>query len=92
MTIQVEISPETEAWLAAQAASQSMDVPSYAAWLLELAKGPVPVGSQNPTGSQPGRRRPDGEKSLPQLFAESPFKGLNLDFEGDRDFGRDASL
>jgi len=91
MTIQVEVSPETEAWLAAQAASQSMDVPSYAALLLEHAKSPVTAGKESQI-SQPGGHRPDGKKSLTQLFAESPFKGLNLDFEGDRDIGRDASL
>ena len=27
------------------------------------------------------RRRADGKKSLAQLFAESPFKGLSMDFE-----------
>ena len=91
MTIQVEVSPETEAWLAAQAASQSMDLSVYAARLLEQAKSPLPAGKQNQI-SQPGGHRPDGKKSLAQLFAESPFKGLNLDFEGDRDLGRDVSL
>ena len=27
------------------------------------------------------RRRPEGKKSLAQLFAESPFKGLEMKFE-----------
>lgn len=31
-------------------------------------------------------------KSLPQLFAESPLKGLELDFERDADTGRPVAL
>jgi hypothetical protein len=91
MTIQVEISPETEAWLAAEAASQSMDIPTYAASWLEQAKRPVAAGSQSPVAPAE-RRRPDGNKSLAQLFAESPFRSLNLAFEVDRSVGRDVSL
>ena len=40
MTIQVEISAEAEAQLAAQAAARSMDVPAYAAALLEQVARP----------------------------------------------------
>jgi hypothetical protein len=91
MTIQVELSPETEAWLAAQAASHRMDVPAYAASLLERAKYPAAVQSQSDSAAS-RRERPTGRKSLAQLFAESPFNGLNLDFEKDRGTGRDAAL
>jgi hypothetical protein len=91
MTIQVEISPETEAWLAVQAASQSMDIPTYAASLLEKAKLPAASDLQSPI-AQSSHQRPSGQKSLAKLFAESPFRGLSLDFEADRDFGRDVSL
>jgi len=91
MTIQVEISPETEAWLAAQAAAQSMDIPTYAASLLEQAKPPMATPAEiSVPASKPVRA--NGKKSLAQLFTESPFRGLNLDFEADRDYGRDASL
>ena len=31
-------------------------------------------------------------RNLVELFAESPFKGLDLDFERDRDTGRDIEL
>jgi hypothetical protein len=31
-------------------------------------------------------------KNLVELFAESPFKGLDLQFERDRDIGRDIEL
>jgi len=37
-------------------------------------------------------RRPAGRKSLAQLFADSPFKGLDIDFERDPDYGRDVTL
>jgi hypothetical protein len=33
-----------------------------------------------------------GRKSLARLFAESPFKGLNLKFERDSDTGRAVEL
>ncbi len=91
MTIQVEISPETEAWLAAQAAAQSVDIPTYAASLIEQAKHPVAFPSKNPIAAAEGQR-PNGKKSLAQLFAESPFRGLNLAFEADRSVGRNVSL
>ena len=31
-------------------------------------------------------------KNLVQLFAESPLAGAEIDFERDRDFGRDVDL
>ena len=86
MTIQVEISSETEAWLVTQAASQSVEVPTFAASLLEQAKRPTDRESPQ-LAAQPRHSRPDGRKSLAQLFDESPFKSLTLDFERDRDFG-----
>ena len=36
--------------------------------------------------------RPAGRKSLAQLFADSPLKGLDIDFERDPDYGRDVAL
>jgi hypothetical protein len=80
MTIHVELSAETQARLAAQAAARSMDVPAYAAILLEHAAQESTV------------QRNAGRKSLAQLFAESPFKGLELDLEREADFGRDIAL
>jgi hypothetical protein len=91
MTIQIELSPETESRLAAGAAARHMDVPTYAAALLEEAAKPAALAFQN-RGSQPGRWRQAGRKSLAQLFAESPFRGLDLDFEREPDFGRDVEL
>jgi len=37
-------------------------------------------------------RRPPGRKSLAQLFADSPFKGLDIEFEREPDYGRDVTL
>ena len=41
--------------------------------------------------TSPGKR-PDGRKSLAALFADSPFRGLELDFERNPDCGRDIAL
>ena len=50
----------------------------------------APTTTEAPTDTPP--RRPEGRKSLAQLFAESPFKGLDIDFERDPDTGRDVTL
>jgi plasmid stability protein len=92
MTITVAITPEVKAALARQAAAHGRALEAYAASLLEEA---VHLPVVNPTQDQtapPKRQRPAGRKSLAQLFAESPFKGLDLDFERDRDLGRDIEL
>jgi hypothetical protein len=92
MTITVDITPEVKAALARQAAAHGREVEAYAASLLEEAvRLPVAHPSQeHPV--RPKRQRPPGRKSLAQLFAESPFRGLDLDFERDRDLGRDIEL
>lgn len=40
------------------------------------------------------RRRPVHQQvdNLADLFARSPFRGLNMDFERDQDTGRDIAL
>jgi len=92
MTITVDISPEVKAALARKAAAHGCKVEVYAASLLEDAVHlPVANPSQDQT-VRPKRQRPPGRKSLAQLFAESPFRGLDLDFERDGDLGRDIEL
>lgn len=96
MTITVDITPEAQAALARQAAAHGRAVESYAASLLEEAAR-LPAARPEPPeledlAPRPKRQRPAGRKSLAQLFAESPFKGLNLDFERDPDTGRDIDL
>ena|SRR5271157_462957 len=78
MTITLEIKPEVEAELTAQAAARGMDVPSYAASLLEKAAQPA--------------EQPKAKKSLVEFFRESPLVGLELDLERDKDTGRDIEL
>lgn len=91
MTITVDIRPEVQAELARKAADKGMDVPAYVAGLLEQAARPELPALPDQT-ARPKRPRPPGRKSLVELFAESPFKGLDLDFERDRDVGRDIEL
>ena len=47
MTITVEIKPEVQAELAAQAAAHGLDVPAYAAAILEQAAQPTPLEPKN---------------------------------------------
>lgn len=84
MIIEVELDAQTQALLASQAAARNMELGIYAASLLER------VATE--TAPTPVAQRSTGRKSLAQLFAESPFKGLDLDFERDRDQGRDLAL
>lgn len=91
VTIEVVLSPETEASLAAQAASHRMDLSAYAASLLESA-AQSQVAKASSAANQSGRAGNGSKKSLPQLFAESPFRGLDLNFERDADLGRQIAL
>jgi hypothetical protein len=78
MTITIEIKPELEAELAAQAAARGMDVSAYAASLLEQAAQPAEL--------------PKPKKSLVEFLRESPLVGLELNLERDKDTGRDIEL
>lgn len=91
MSLTVELKPEVERALAGQAAAHGMDVPAYAASLLEQAAQAAEPESQDRT-THPERRRPAGRKSLAELFAESPLKGLDLDFSRNRSVGRPVDL
>ena len=76
MTLTLDIRPEVQAELARQAAVQNRAIEAVAAALLEEA---VHV----PTPSRPA-------KTMVELFA--PLRGLNIEFERDRDPGRDIDL
>ncbi|HEX4319288.1 MAG TPA: hypothetical protein VHZ52_00190 [Acidobacteriaceae bacterium] len=80
MTITLDIKPETEAELARQAASRGLGIGVYAATLLEEAA--------HTSSFQPSAQA--GANDMVELFA--PLRGLNLDFERDRDSGRDIQL
>jgi plasmid stability protein len=76
MTIVVQIRPEVEAELARRASLHGRPVEDYAAALLEEAIGAPPP--------QPAA------KNMVELFA--PLRGLNLNFDRDRDAGREIRL
>ena len=79
MTITVDITPEVEAELARQAAARGRALEAYAASLLEEAAH-VPAAVPSISSA----------KDMVELFA--PLRGLNIDFERDRDPGRDIVL
>jgi plasmid stability protein len=79
MTITINIRPEVQAELARQAAAQGRAIESYAATLLEAAV------------HLPAVVLPElAAKDMVELFA--PLRGLDIDFERDRDAGRDIQL
>lgn len=80
MTITVEIRPEIKAELARQAAAHGVEMGAYAASLLEEAASASSVKPASPLEA----------KDMVELFA--PLRGLNLEFERDRDAGRDVDL
>jgi hypothetical protein len=81
MTITLDIRPEVQAELARQAAAQGRAIESYAAALLEQAVH-LPATSVSHDAAK--------DKDMVELFA--PLRGLNMDFERDRDTGRDIQL
>jgi hypothetical protein len=76
MTITLDIRPEVQAELARQAAVQGRPVEAVAAALLEDAVHLPPPKSP--------------AKDMVELFA--PLRGLNIEFERDKDPGRDIQL
>ncbi len=77
MTVTLELKPEIEAGLVAQAHARGLSLEAYLEQVLQSAVAP---------------NRPEERKSLAQLFADSPFKGLDLNFERDFDTGRPVKL
>jgi hypothetical protein len=78
MTITIEIKPEVEAELAAQAAARGMEVGAYAASLLEQA-------------AQPSKEE-QRQETLSEFFINSPLAGSGINLERDKDTGRDIDL
>jgi len=85
MTITIDISAEIEAELVRKAAARGVDVPAYVATLIEQAARPEEA-------ARPKYQRPEGRKSLVELFAESPLRGLDLDFRRNKSTGRPIDL
>jgi hypothetical protein len=82
MTITLDIGPEIEAELARQAAGHGLGIGAYAASRLEEA---AHLGTSSVRLGAPAEA-----KDMVELFA--PLRGINIDFERDRDTGRDISL
>jgi hypothetical protein len=76
VTIKLELTPEIEAGLLAQAQARGLSLEAYAAQLLERAAPPCRAASE--------------QKSLVELFA--PLRGLNLDFGRNPSAGRPVDL
>ena len=77
MTMKLDLKPEIEAGLLSQAQARGLSLQAYLEQVLQDAAV---------------SKRPAGRKSLSQLFAESPLKGLDLKFERDPDTGRPIEL
>jgi hypothetical protein len=86
MTLKLEIPHDVEAGLLAAAHANGVSPEAYAAQLLREQLRGLPA--TRPTS---GKRAP-GRKSLVQLIAESPLKGLELKIDRDRDAGRPVEL
>jgi hypothetical protein len=85
MTLTLNLPPDVEQKFLAEAQAQGVSPDEFfsdilLARLKEHPKQPI------------FRKRELGKKSLAQLFAESPLKGLDLDFSGSQDTGRPIDL
>jgi hypothetical protein len=76
--MKLELKPEIEAGLVAHASARGLSLEAYLDDVLSTAAA--------------DKARPTSRKSLAQLFAESPLKGLDLKFERDPDAGRPIKL
>jgi hypothetical protein len=76
MTVKLDLTPELEAGLLAQAQAHGLSLELYAAQLLQRAAAPP--------------KRLASEKSLVELFV--PLRGLNLDFGRNVSSGRPVDV
>ena len=92
MNLTVDVTPQVKAELLRRAAANGRPIEAYAGSLLEKAVDLPSAEIVQGSGSKFKRQRAPGRKSLAQLFAESPFRGLDMDFERDPDTGRDINI
>jgi hypothetical protein len=85
MTVTLNLPPDIERRFLAEAQANGVSLDEFVRDLL-LAR--IQEGGKTP----PADKRPSGKKSLAQLFAESPLKGLDLDFSRSPDTGRPVEL
>ncbi len=89
MTLTIELPENLEAALKMQAHAHGLSEAGYIRSMLERDLAASISDSTKPSPAKPAR------KNLAQLFTESPFKGLNIEFdesEDEKDFGRDIQL
>ena len=89
MTLTIELPDNLEAALKAQANAHGLSEAGYVRSMLERDLALPANDVSQPLAAGPTR------KNLAQLFAESPLKGLNIEFdesEDEKDFGRDIAL
>jgi plasmid stability protein len=89
VTLTIELPENLEAALKAQAHAHGLSEAGYIRSMLERDLAASANDASQPLAVAPTR------KNLAQLFAESPFKGLNMEFdesENEKDFGRDIHL
>jgi hypothetical protein len=73
MTVTLELPADIEAELLRQARARGLSLKVYLEQIVQNATPPT------------AKSRASNRKSLAQLFAESPFKGLEMDFPRDQD-------
>ena len=78
MTLIVEVKPDVERELAAEAACRGLDVTAYAASLLEQAV----------RQDKPQQRK----QTLSEFLMQSPLAGSDISLERDKDPGRTVEL
>ena len=79
MTITLEIQPEIERGLLARAEARGISITAFVEEIVAREAQTEAAAESEP-------------KNLVELFANSPFKRLNMEFERDRDYGREISL
>jgi len=83
MSLTIDLQPDIERGLLAKAQAQGVSLADFAQQVLaRAAEAELPASG---SGASPA-------KNLVELFAASPFKGLNIDFERDKDHGREIEL
>jgi len=84
MTITLDLQPEVEKDLLTQARARGVS-------LADFVKEIVAREARVPRVPGAGDSAPEA-KNLVELFANSPFKGLDMKFERDKDYGRRIEL
>ena len=84
MTITLDLNPEIERGLLVQAQAHGVSLKQYVQEIVaRQARSSLAAGTEAPESKA---------ENLVELFANSPFRGLNMEFERDRDIGREIEL